>query len=37
MVGVVLDDSGIIDAWWYCREDHELKEIGSNDCVLLCS
>jgi hypothetical protein len=33
LVGVVLDDSGIVEVWWYHREDREFKEIGSNDCV----
>jgi len=37
LVGVVLDDSGAVDIWWYYHEDRELKEIGSNDCVLLRS
>jgi hypothetical protein len=37
LIGVVLDDSGAINVWWYRREDRELKEIGSNDYVLLCS
>jgi hypothetical protein len=26
---------GVVDAWWYRREDHELKDIGSKGCVLL--
>jgi hypothetical protein len=34
MVGVVLDDGGVVDTSWYYREDRELKEIGSKDCVL---
>jgi hypothetical protein len=34
MVGVVLDDGGVVDAWWYRREDYELKKICSKDCVL---
>jgi hypothetical protein len=37
MLGVILDDGGIVDAWWYRREDHELKEIASKDGVLLRS
>jgi hypothetical protein len=35
--GVVLNDGGAVDAWWYCREDRELKKNGSNDFVLLHS
>jgi hypothetical protein len=34
-MGVVLDDDGDVDAWWYRREDRELKDIGSKGCVLL--
>ncbi len=26
LVGVVLDDNGAVDAWWYRREDRELKK-----------
>jgi hypothetical protein len=37
LVGVVQDDGDAIDTWWYCHEDHEFKEIGSKDCVLLHS
>jgi len=37
MVGVVLDDGGAVNVWWYRREDRELKEVGSNDYVLLHS
>jgi len=37
LVGVVLDDNGDVDIWWYHCEDHEFKEIGSNDCVLFHS
>jgi hypothetical protein len=37
LVGVVLDDGGILDAWWYYREDREFKKFGSKDCVLFCS
>jgi hypothetical protein len=37
LVRVVLDDGGAVDAWWYRREDRELKEIGSNGRVLLRS
>jgi hypothetical protein len=37
MVGVVLDDGGVVNACWYRHEDRELKEIGSKDCVLLCN
>jgi len=33
----MLDDGGAIDIWWYRCEDRELKEISSNDCVLLRS
>jgi hypothetical protein len=37
LVGVVLDDDGVVDIWWYRREDREFKEISSKDCVLLRS
>jgi hypothetical protein len=37
LIGVVLDDSGVVDAWWYRREDRELKEISSKDYVLFRS
>jgi len=35
LVGVVLNDDGAVDTWWYLREDRELKKIDSKDCVLL--
>jgi hypothetical protein len=37
LVGVVLDDGGVVDVWWYRHENHELKKIGSNDYVLFRS
>jgi hypothetical protein len=37
LIRVVLDDNGVVDAWWYRREDRELKDIGSKDCVLFCN
>jgi len=37
LLEVVLDDDGAVDAWWYHGEDHELKKINSNDCVLRCT
>jgi hypothetical protein len=37
LVGVVFDDGGVVDTWWYYCEDRELKEIGSKDCVLFRS
>jgi hypothetical protein len=35
LIRIILDDDGAINAWWYRREDCELKDIGSKDCVLL--
>jgi len=32
-----MDDDGIVNVWWYYREDREFKKIGSNDYVLFCN
>jgi hypothetical protein len=37
LVGIVLDDSCVVNAWRYHREDRELKDIDSNDYVLFRS
>ncbi len=35
LVGVVLDEDGVVEAWPYRREGRVLNEIGTNGCGLL--